>query len=332
MLWNALHPAPPPVKKVTAINDPQTLATLKDKGASLNEADLKALNKDTVFFTMFKNQNMQPVIKDTIYTTDDERPTFLTVVREVAFDYRTKKIALYSISEGIHETQLLGGRCFNGVEYFDYVEGKAPPGDPKNSGLKFNGWSPDPRSTQPCGDSTGTLMTPEALQHAGADVGDLIAAGGLTAQQADTFNQKLQSYGTIRVNDLSLISRKGKQYIRLDMNVVPTLQQDKKYWGMQTFTWSFEATGLDPSTFPYQAGGTPASGQHTIYYVDPATMLPVYSRKDQTPTVDDSGKPKKPATYHQQVMYEYPTTVTQRPLEDQAVLVFSWMNQESGKE
>ncbi|MEO3867919.1 hypothetical protein ABGB18_03720 [Nonomuraea sp. B12E4] len=96
---------------------------------------------------------------------------------------------------------------------------------------------------------------------------------------------------------------KGKQYVRMVVDYKPVLRSGL-YIGAQVLMWSFKTTGLDPSTHPYSYDGAMGSGYHEVTYLDPATLLPAYAEIEQTPVLDDNGKPRSDSGWHK-VRVEY---------------------------
>ncbi len=129
-----------------------------------------------------------------------------------------------------------------------------------------------------------------------SDVGDGINIFGLNEQQADAaleyFSGDLAD--VIDVTELGLKSGPGdqkKQYLRFVVDYTPTVSGQYGYLGLQHFVFALQRTGIEPPEHPYITKGSGAQGLHMVYYVDPATGLPVYSQHSNIAPLDEDGAP-----------------------------------------
>ncbi|WP_329250452.1 hypothetical protein OG417_05080 [Actinoallomurus sp. NBC_01490] len=114
-------------------------------------------------------------------------------------------------------------------------------------------------------------------------VNDGLGVGGLTEKQADTFVSQLAGYeGLINARGKILVNRAGKQYIRLEIKVTPHSYNSGSSIGAGWYLNAFKYTELDANTHPYGLLGAESPALDIVRYIDPKTLLPVYSETQDT--------------------------------------------------
>lgn len=276
------------------VNADGTIAT----GAAL------ALNKTSTFYTVFKQAAMQPVVHtkwDVYYTAEkNAKRTDQYTMFDVAVDYRTKT---YSYSDDAYSNiGVLKTRCIDDQQY-TYNGSKL---------AAVAGW-------QPASDSTTCKLSVVATR-----MSDGVNTGGLTEKQADTFVKAINQSQSVSVSDLKIVEKNGKRYLRLAVQVTPKMQASKIYWGMQNFLDAFQATGVSSDKHPYTYFGPANAGMKMDYWIDPATLLPVYATMDVTEGVNEAGMKVTPETWSQRaVEYDFPKEVAKPTLDDANPITFT---------
>ncbi len=276
------------------------------KQQTITAANLTGIDKSGAFMSVFKTASQQQNVQTTwdVYTTAKAvsgRPDQYNLYRST-IDYHSKK---FNFEENSHDTNsLYQTRCVDGKEYIYDAKGlfSAAPA-----------W-------QAASDSTACNFT-SAKSH----FNDGLNTGGLSGTQAAAFIHGLLVSKTINVNDMSLVSQKGKQYIRFDVTITPHKQSNKEYQGLQAFLTAFGATGQNATSYPYNFYGQGNQGVHLLYYVDPTTQLPVYAQMTSTPTVDSkTGKQQKTTAYtHRFIEYAFPAKLAPNTLDGNAPITFA---------
>lgn len=263
---------------------------------SITSDQVSGLDKTATFYTIFKKAATQQIVQtkwDEYYTAqkDAQRGDQYTMY-DTTIDYQSKKFSYnenaYS-NLGIFQTRCIGAKQYN-----------------------FNGTKIATGTVwDAASDSTDCQLDTVAMH-----VNDGMNAGGLTGPQADTFLSKLKGYGVVKVNNLTLVTNNSKQFIKVDLNVVPQ-KAGNTYWGMQNFMNAFLATGLDSAKQPYTFFGAGNEGAHVSYYFDPTTQLPVYSTAVSTPALTATGTEQVTTNFsHRYIEYGFPTGVTEQTLND----------------
>ncbi len=269
------------------------------------DAQVAKLDKNATFYTVLKAAAKQPIVNtkwDVYYTSaqDAKRGDQYTFY-DTTIDYKTKG---YSYGEnsysnlGVFQTRCIGDKQYN---FNDSKLTSAP-------------------SWQAASDSTDCALSTVTMH-----LNDGLNTGGLDDKQADAFMSKLQQSGVMKVNNVSLVTNKDKQYIKVDANVVPQKQGNGDiYWGVQRFMSAFQATGMDATKHPYTFFGSSGEGAHVVYYADMATQLPVYSAIESTPSYDKFGKPQIATSWsHRFIEYAFPTEVTAQNINDHSPITFT---------
>lgn len=117
-------------------------------------------------------------------------------------------------------------------------------------------------------------------------VNDGMGVGGLTPEQADLFITRLTSYkGLINATEKSIVERFGKKYVRLEVTVTPHQygpSDDSFTMGANAFMDAVKNTDIDLATHPYDLLPSGDAALHIVRYIDPQTLLPVYSETQET--------------------------------------------------
>lgn len=244
---------------------PDVLAT-----GPLTAEDLAEVDPAALFYASFKKTVTQPVMhttQETYYDREELRKRTPSRIWETGFDYRTKQ---WRMASGPPDPDAVLAVC---------VDGKHHLYNPTRER-----WSAHPSRDDEC-------EVGRAYQY----ITDGISAGGLTEAQADRWIRELRTEykGLIKPARPVMAEVKGRQYIRQVVDFKPVKRIDDRYYGSQLLMWSFRTTGLNPQTHPYEHLGESGSGFHVIYYLDPESLLPVYSEIEQTPPLDENGEPRR---------------------------------------
>lgn len=275
-----------------------------NKDGTLAASKVQSLNKTATFYTVFKQAATQPVVQtkwDVYYTeAQNGKRTDQYTMFNVVVDYRTKT---YSYSDDAYSNiGVIKTRCIDGQQY-TYNGSKL---------VATAGW-------QPASDSTTCKPSVVATR-----MSDGVNSGGLTEKQADAFVKAINKSQSLSVSDLTTVEKGGKHYLKLAVTVTPKQQASKVYWGMQNFMSAFQATGVNAEKHPYTYFGPANAGMKMSYYVDPATLLPVYAQFDQTEGINEAGQKVTPKTWGQRsVEYAFPKEVTALTLDDVAPIAFT---------
>lgn len=266
------------IKKPT-VNTSSTTAKLSQyaKG-QLTAGNLAKLDKNGLFFDVMYNMAQQQVVHQISerYTLSSATDNNLSNGDHSSgvFDYKTKQLYYVYTTGDPGGSLTISYRCVDGTLYYytDYL-------------FLPNTWKAE--------DSTSSsLECKYDTLGAGLAIMDGMNSGGMTPEQAKAFVEHIVAYkGLVKVSDLSLVTHDGKQYVKMVGAVTPVKQSDGTYYGMQCFQWAFNATNLNPHTYPYSSSGASVSGLNFIQYVDPTTGLLAYSEYVITPGLDDNGKP-----------------------------------------
>ncbi|GAA3204455.1 hypothetical protein [Nonomuraea helvata] len=135
---------------------------------------------------------------------------------------------------------------------------------------------------------------------------DGLSTGGMTDAQAEAWIRDLQKdyKGFVNPGEPQLAEVKGRQYLRLVVDYRPVKRADGRYYGGQALMWSFKASGLDPQSHPYYYNGAMGTGYHVVHYIEPRSLMTAYSEVEQTPVLDESGRPREGGDWYK-VRVEY---------------------------
>lgn len=270
----------------------------------LTAAELKKLDSTNTFYSAFRTAAQQSTVQTTwdVYYTKGQKDARADQysLYSVAVDYRNKA---YTYDEDDYSNiGTIQTRCLGNKQYI-YNASKLSDAE---------------ASWQQASDSTNCSLSSVATR-----MNDGMNTGGLDAKQSDTFVQQLNKTGVLKVTGMSLATQKDAQYIKFDVTVTPQPKTTGVYWGVQNFMAAFESTGLNPAKYPYTYFGASGEGMQLSYYVNPATMLPVYSTSVSTPAFNAKGKAVAPASWsHRFVEYQFPSEVAKANLENHDLLAF----------
>lgn len=267
-------------------------AALQALGASPTDGQAASLDKTSAFYTVLRKAAQEQVVQttsDVYYTAGQSTPRGQEyTLYQTAINYSTKA---YSYNESAYSN--LGNiqtRCIGTNQYNDYSGSKAA-----NGAMVWEA-SPDNTDCQ--------------LNTVSTHLNDGMNAGGLSGDQADLFLNALNRTGVVSVNGVKTVKNKGKTYLAFDAAITPKKVSNGLYWGLQELSTAFQATGLDSGKLPYTFFGAGTEGAHIMYYVDPATLLPVYATFDSTPTLASDGSQTTPTSWsHRFIEYAFPSNV-----------------------
>ncbi|SDN08156.1 hypothetical protein SAMN04489726_4809 [Allokutzneria albata] len=229
------------------------------KGKELTEADVAKVDPAKLLDDTLTAQLTQPVVHTRIDSIVFQAKAYLSggpyegKIVEGGFDYRQRKLNFMDDFSA----------CIDGNEIRR-----------RSSGVVAN-YGPCP---------------PVKSSTVGSKVGNGLLPGGLNETQAQAFLAYLhKAEGFLNPGKPTMVSREGKQYIRFPV-AFKTVETSVGPAGGQMFTWAFKDTKLSFDDHPY----TPMSGtQNTtevLFYLDPKSLLPVYSEQfDYHPKDDPNG-------------------------------------------
>ncbi|MFF1822020.1 hypothetical protein ACFVWG_32235 [Kribbella sp. NPDC058245] len=137
--------------------------------------------------------------------------------------------------------------------------------------------------------------------------GDSIVSTGLTAEQADKVIASFRaSRGFVNPAQPTLLSAGGKTYVRQVVDFKPVERADNNYWGSAILMWGLRDAGIDPVEWKWSNPFNLTEGIHMVYYLDPATLLPVAAFQSGIDTPAANGEPAVKRTTIQVVNYSYP--------------------------
>jgi len=141
---------------------------------------------------------------------------------------------------------------------------------------------------------------------------DSIVSSGLSAEQADKVIASLrESKGFVNPAQPTLLTAGGKTYVRQVVDFKPVERADNNYWGSAITMWALRDAGIDPAEWKWSNPFNLTEGIHMVYYLDPATLLPVAAFQSGIDTPAGNGEPAVKRTTIQVVNYSYPQTLPQ---------------------
>ncbi|SDJ72929.1 hypothetical protein [Nonomuraea jiangxiensis] len=254
------------------------------KKSPLTTADLSKVDPGALFYASFRKAVTQPVLhitEESYSEAEDFEEGKPGYVWESGFDYRTKK---WRMAWGSARPDDPLSYCRDGKERI------------------YSFYSKDWRDPEPGWDDL--CLAKRAYRY----ITDGILTGGLTGAQADAWIKELREeyQGFVHPGAPRLAEVKGRQYVRMVVDYKP-VPRSGLYVGAQVLMWSFKTSGVDPDTHPYSYNGAMGTGYHVVTYLDPATLLPAYSEVEQTPVLDENGKPRTDSGYSKlRVEYHQP--------------------------
>jgi hypothetical protein len=136
---------------------------------------------------------------------------------------------------------------------------------------------------------------------------DAIVSTGLTAEQADkVINYLRTSKGFVNPAQPTLLSAGGKTYVRQVVDFKPVVRADDNYYGSTILTWALREAGIDPVEWRWSNPFNITAGIHMVYYLDPATLMPVAAFQSGIDTPAGNGEPAVKRTTIQVVNYSWP--------------------------
>jgi hypothetical protein len=245
-----------------------------DDPDDLSEEDLDKIDRHALFLETLLNMMVQKTVRTKNETAFSRKEDFSDGFKEksdVRFDYETKKLSFERENSFLQDTSPSESRCDNGKSY-------------RYSTLEKS-WQET--RVGDCSDLNRSIFY----------IGDGVNIFGLNKEQAD----KVMAYFTDDYSNLIQVRKIGlksglngnkKQYIRFVVDYMPIESGQYGYLGLQHLIWAFKRAEIEYSEHPYSPKGNGGQGLHVVYYVDPATGLPVYSQQSNIPPFDDNGKPR----------------------------------------
>lgn len=265
---------------------------LKQYGNNLHASNLGSFDKTALFYAVFKNAAMQPVLHalSDHYeggSATDQSTRAYEFLHDTTFNYTTK--AYTGVTQDPGNT--FNERCVSGKNY-------------AYSTVNFD-WEIESGSSGDCSSPTDY----------NTDINDGVNAGGMSDAQAQAFVSGIaNAKGLVSVDSMTYVTHAGAPYIRLQVTIQP-VNTSLGYEGMGAIGGAFKLSGLDPLSWPYETIGTIATGAKFIYYVSPNTQLPAYSQTGLTYYLDDAGHQQQDHIYDfQDTQYSFGGTVTPLPL------------------
>jgi len=144
---------------------------------------------------------------------------------------------------------------------------------------------------------------------ANSGVTDGLAPAGLSTEDMNKFLSYVDHVpGLIEAAKPAAVTGKdGKKYVRLDVKLVPQDAGVGIRVGVAFLNAAFAQTGKSPFDFPYSINIGNGQGFQRRYFLDPATLLPVYSVTRTSKPLGEDGRPDTSgrATPDAYTIYEY---------------------------
>lgn len=268
---------------------PRLDAPITDTPISAQTID--TVNPDALFWEMFHRQATQPTVhtrRETFRSPQAAESRRLFSVEDDRYDHRTDRYVGTQVENWRGKLNIVG-RCIDSTRYS--------------------------RDTY---DTRWVADRPDGMCRMRPFLGDGFIPSGMTAEQAEHMISSILRYPDfLHAGRPSLAEVGGQQYIRLPVRA-QSLDLDGEHWGMQILTWAFNTSGLDINTHGYTTGN-PGDGAEMVYYLDPETLLPAYTQRQNAPP---PGKRRKPMV--NRVEYVRPAEVPNDPLADITPHELSW--------
>lgn len=128
---------------------------------------------------------------------------------------------------------------------------------------------------------------------ANSGVTDGFAPAGLSTEDMNKFLSYVDHVpGLLEAAKPAAVTGKdGKKYVQLDVKLVPQDAGVGMRVGAAFLNAAFAQTGKSPFDFPYSINIGNGQGFQRRYFLDPATLLPVYSVSRSTKPLGEDGKP-----------------------------------------
>lgn len=245
-------------------------------------------NPEEVFWEMFRRQAQQQVVhtrRERFPDPDLARERVLVKVHDEVQDYSTGRHIGASIEHWRGRSRLWS-KCVDGLDH-GYLPSQGKWSAPEESAL--------------CRVPTRPFL------------GDGVIPGGLSAEQADAMIRALRrpAHRFLTAHRVASVHVNGRDYLRISARARPVGD-----WDMQHLVFAFRATGED-SAYPYHAADNTGGGADLTYYVDPETLLPAFTRRQELPSGDRAGAVV-------QVEYVRPARVPADPFADTRAWSLEW--------
>ncbi|HVX46811.1 MAG TPA: hypothetical protein VHC49_23160 [Mycobacteriales bacterium] len=292
----ATHRPDPPRHRPPAPNPPALRP-----GEPVTAARLAHVNPERFFYEVMKRQAMVQITDLTSEHFDSpqerlHRDRYDNTVTRRIIDYPHRRVTEAS-SYGVPANADIS-RCINGTS--------------KNFSRISHTWGPG------IFDYACTHLDDHNFQST-----DGITPGGLTAPQADRYTARLQALrGFINPRQPRLLIDHGHRYIRMVVDIRPILGSRGAYLGaLQLFDQAFKDAGLYTTPRIFLTSTAPGQGIHCIYYIDPVTLRPSFSKLLGTTVVNADGRPAHPFPNSHVYQYRYPARLPVFTMQDHQPVV-----------
>ena len=264
-------------------------------GEPITRAKLDQVSPQDFLWDQLQRQMMQPIsevddapfVDKKSYTAHDDYYVHQTVIDHTSG--RSAKDGRFSSAETSYQKgdKPSVSRCIGAKYYFlSTPYGKSHPS-----------WRYVPGNNDAC-----------ELKHQWTATDGIVPSGLNQAQSAQELSTLREKYkGFANAGKPTLIKASGQTYIRQIVDYQPLKLADGAYEGSQIFIWAFQSTGLDWEAWPFINEAAGGAGQHIVYYIDPKTLLPVASKIQDTPALDDTGHPERTDLSYHVINYRFPT-------------------------
>lgn len=258
----------------------------------ISAATIDTVDPDALFWEMFLRQARQKTVhtrRETLTSPQEAESRRLFSINDDSFDHRNGRYVGTHVENWRGKLKIVD-RCVDSARY-----------------------SRDTYDTKWEQDGFGGMCRIRPF------LGDGILPSGMTTEQAGrmitTITTEYKRF--LRPGKPSLVDVGGEQYVRLPVRAQP-LNIDGHHWGMQILTWAFKDTGLDIDTHGYNPGNA-SSGADMVYYLDPNTLLPAYTHRQDIPPPG-----RRKAWMVNRTEYVRPAEVPTDPLADTTPRELSW--------
>lgn len=301
------------------------------EGQPITDEVLRAVRPEDLFWTVYKRLSLiavHEVVQEVWIANAGKSVAPQNLVapelrtRRVIFDYRSKAIARVETSRSLAGDLTGAMICVDGKRYSKTetaIEQNRPYAESAGGG-------------QDC-PSALTDAVLKRYGNLGLWVNDALMTGGLTSAQADGFIDCLRERQLVSVTSAVLVQANGTSYVAVEGEVNRVQDravsvETRQGHGLVRDCFDI-GTGVKQELHPYPFSVGGAQGLRWTYYLDPASLRPVFSRRETTPVAkfDGSASPGD-ADYNASiawVRWAYPANVPRFTLADgERPLAVAW--------
>ncbi len=309
------------------------------EGQPITEETLGAVPPEEIFWTVYKRHAMIPVqeLIQEPWVAPAGKPlasgqvTPQTRTIRVVFDYQTKEFANATTSR-VNGQLDSASICVDSKLYMKT-------GTDLKEGRPYSLYPQDQNGARDC-----PLVLDEDAYKQNSIIAtwlnDAFMTGGLTSDQADRFIACLREQKLVSVTKVAMVQPAGKKYVAIEgeVNRIDDSEGNSETkQGTNLLRQCFDdGTGLDQRRHPYPFTVGGLQGLKWIYYLDPNTLRPAFSKVQTTPVLspDGSASPQN-AEYNESVswvQWNYPQAVPKFTLADgEQALRVAWPQDLPGK-